>query len=137
MFLKTPFRRIFLFALIVSLALAFTACNRKDDGVAPSIAASPESSQGQQLFKPSLASIQSATGPVDVSEPTNIPTPDEVIASFQTFGIAPRIAAGVTPSIKASFAPNPSGPNLALYPLAIANASSYWPWALPYGPGGA
>lgn len=131
---KFSFRRIVLFALVVSLAWAITACNRKDDGVSPAVQVPPVANQVQQIPKQVLAILQNATEPVDFTAPQSVLSPTEVITQLSAAGSEPLPLGKIMPSIKASLAPNPSGPNLAL--SAVAGASTYWPWPLNYGPGG-
>ncbi|MDP1624276.1 MAG: hypothetical protein Q8L64_00750, partial [bacterium] len=119
MFSKIPFRRIFLLALIVSMILAITACNRKDAGVAPTTGPTISENQSFVSSKPSPALIEAATGPVNI-DPVDTSISEampEVL--FQNVEQLPKLP------IKTSVAPNQQGPNLAL--SAFATADSSWP----------
>ena len=118
----------FLLLLLVLLVFSLTACSRKHNDDANPIAPVAEI-QKSILDGPTLEMIQAATGPVDLATPpVPLLSPVDNIAQFQSVGGALR-KPSASLSIKASVAPNPQGPNLAL--AAWPSASSYWPWPVP------
>lgn len=124
---KIFFRRIVLFVLVVSLTLAITACNRKDDGVSPSLT-SP-TMVPKSLSTPPRALIENATGAVNLNPPPENPlSPDQNIAQIASSSALLKFAG--RGAIHPLVAPNPTGENLAY--SAFPSASSIWPWPL-YG----
>ena len=65
------------------------------------------------------------------------PLPSDTKSGSHGLSATPRMLGTAFPTTYANLAPNASGPNLALDPLAVAGASSYWPYPQPFGPGGA